>query len=282
MNNNRMIGKIKDQIVIYGFILNISFLGFLSCDQKPKSEKSETMSEEVMETNKELNEANVLSEKEKDSGWILLFDGESFNGWRGYNRKDMPTAWTIEEGAIKINGSGGGEAGAKDGGDIIFDQKFKNFELQFEWKVSKGGNSGVFYLVQEVEGEPIWKSSPEYQVLDNVNHLDANLGKDGNRQSASLYDLIPANPQNSKPFGEWNTAKVIVYKGTVVHSQNGENVVEYHLWTPEWDDMIANSKFKGMENFLKIGGEERNGLIGLQDHGDDVWFRNIKLKELGE
>ena len=277
-----MIGKIKDQIVIYGFILNISFLGFLSCDQKPKSEKSETMSEEVMETNKELNEANVLSEKEKDSGWILLFDGESFNGWRGYNRKDMPTAWTIEEGAIKINGSGGGEAGAKDGGDIIFDQKFKNFELQFEWKVSKGGNSGVFYLVQEVEGEPIWKSSPEYQVLDNVNHLDANLGKDGNRQSASLYDLIPANPQNSKPFGEWNTAKVIVYKGTVVHSQNGENVVEYHLWTPEWDDMIANSKFKGMENFLKIGGEERNGLIGLQDHGDDVWFRNIKLKELGE
>jgi hypothetical protein len=212
--------------------------------------------------------------------WISLFDGETFDGWRGYCRDDMPSAWTIEDGAIKINGSGRGEAGAKDGGDIIYDRKFKNFELTFEWKVAKGANSGVFYLAQEIEGEPIWKSAPEYQILDNANHPDAKLGKDNNRQSASLYDLIPAVPQNSKPFGEWNTGGVMVYQGTVVHSQNGENVLEYHLWTPDWEQLVEGSKFKGWENFINAGGENQEGYIGLQDHGDDVWFRNIKVKIL--
>ncbi len=217
---------------------------------------------------------------EPQEEWIVLFDGSSTEGWRGYNRTDMPAAWSIEDGALKISGSGKGEAGNKDGGDIIFDRKFKNFELSFEWKVSKGGNSGVFYLAQEVEGEPIYKSSPEYQILDNVNHVDAKLGKDGNRQSASLYDLIPAVPQNSKPFGEWNTGGIIVYKGTVVHIQNEENVLEYHLWTDDWKAMIEKSKFKGWEKFINAGGAAREGYIGLQDHGDDVWYRNIKIKIL--
>ncbi len=212
--------------------------------------------------------------------WITLFDGNSFDGWRGYNRTDVPKAWTIEDGSIKINGSGKGEAGAKDGGDILFDRKFKNFELTFEWKVAKGSNSGIFYLAQEVKDEPIWKSSPEYQILDNANHPDAKLGKNANRQSASLYDLIPAVPQNSKPFGEWNTGSIMVYKGTVVHSQNGENVVEYHLWTDDWKKMIEGSKFKGWENFINAGGENQEGFIGLQDHGDDVWYKNIKIKIL--
>ncbi len=185
-----------------------------------------------------------------------------------------------EAGASKFNGSGRGEAGGTDGGDIIYDRKFKNFELTFDWKVSPGGNSGIFYLAQEVEGEPIWKSSPEYQILDNVKHPDARLGKEGNRQSASLYDLIPAVPQNSKPAGEWNTGGIMVYRGTVVHSQNGENVLEYHLWTDDWKKMIEESKFKGWENFINTGGEDQSGYIGLQDHGDDVWYRNIKVKIL--
>jgi hypothetical protein len=218
--------------------------------------------------------------KAENSEWITMFDGTSLDGWRGYGRTDVPGAWSIEDGALKISGSGQGEAGNKDGGDIIFDRKFKNFELTFEWKVSKGGNSGVFYLSQEKEGQPIWKSSPEYQILDNVNHLDARLGKNGNRMSASLYDLIPAVPQNSNPFGEWNTGGIIVYKGTVIHMQNGENVLEYHLWTDDWKNMVDNSKFKGWEDFINAGGENQEGYIGFQDHGDDVWFRNIKIKVL--
>lgn len=210
--------------------------------------------------------------------WITLFDGKTFNGWRGYNRTDMPTAWTIENGAIKINGSGKGEAGASNGGDIIFDRKFKNFELTFEWKVSKGANSGVFYLGQEMPGQPIYMSAPEYQILDNENHPDAKLGRDGDRQSASLYDLIPAVPQNSKPYGQWNTGKILVYQGTVVHSQNGKNVLEYHLWTDAWKKMVDGCKFKGVDSFINVGGDNQEGYIGLQDHGNDVWFRNIKIR----
>ena len=110
--------------------------------------------------------------------------------------------------------------------------------------------------------------------------MDAKLGKDGNRQSASLYDLIPAVPQNSKPFGEWNTGGIIVYKGTVVHIQNEENVLEYHLWTDDWKAMIEKSKFKGWEKFINAGGAAQEGYIGLQDHGDDVWYRNVKIKIL--
>ena len=220
------------------------------------------------------------AEKQNDGEWISLFDGETFEGWRGYHRTDMPAAWTIEDGAIKINGSGAGEAGAKDGGDIIFDQKFKNFELEFEWKVAEGSNSGVFYLAQETEGEPIWKSSPEYQILDNERHPDARLGKDGNRMSASLYDLVPAVPQNSKPAGEWNKGGIMVYKGTVIHYQNGKPVVEYHLWTDDWKNLVAGSKFAEYDAFVNAGGENREGYIGLQDHGDDVWYRNIRIKIL--
>jgi len=222
----------------------------------------------------------VVAAAEDEGDWIVLFNGENFDGWRGYNRQDIPKAWTIEDGAIKIQGSGRGEAGSEDGGDIIYDRKFKDFELSFEWKVSPGANSGVFYLAQEIPEEPIWKSALEYQILDNERRPDAKLGKDGNRQSASLYDLVPAVPQNAKPAGEWNTGGILVYKGTVVHMQNGENVLECHLWTDEWKQLVEGSKFKGMEYIINVGGPDREGYIGLQDHGDDVWFRNIKIKIL--
>ncbi|HPX79932.1 MAG TPA: DUF1080 domain-containing protein [Bacteroidales bacterium] len=223
---------------------------------------------------------------QEDPNVLVLFDGETFEGWRAYNGTEVPAAWTIEDGAIKINGSGRGEAGAADGGDIIYDRTFENFELTFEWKVAKGSNSGVFYLAQEIPGEPIYISAPEYQILDNENHPDAFLGVDGNRQSASLYDMIPAKPQNANPVGEWNEAKILVYKGTVAHFQNGELVLEYHLWTPQWQELLDNSKFSqekwpvAYDLLLNCGGEEKAGYIGLQDHGDDVWFRNIQIKIL--
>ncbi len=225
---------------------------------------------------------NADSSKKKevaaeDEGWIVLFDGSSTDNFRGYGKETFPeSGWLIEDGTLKVEGSGKGEAGGG-GGDIITKKKYGNFELSLEWKVSEGGNSGIFYLAREIEGEAIYMSAPEMQILDNERHPDAKLGKDGNRQAGSLYDLIPAVPQNAKPAGEWNEIKILVYKGTVVHWQNGENVLEYHLWTDQWKEMCADSKFKDWPNFIDTAEE---GYIGLQDHGDDVWFRNIKIREL--
>lgn len=226
-----------------------------------------------------------------DEGFIVLFNGENLDGWRGYGMDVPPTSWEVSDGAIHLKGSGTGEAQVEGGGDLIFAHKFQNFELQLEYKISEGGNSGIFYLAQEVkdaEGKeylPIWQSCSEYQVLDNARHPDAQLGVDGNRQAASLYDMIPAKPQNANPAGEWNQAKIMVYKGTVVHGQNGSNVLEYHLWTPKWTEMLQNSKFAEGGDFPyafnllnNMGGENHEGYIGLQDHGDDVWYRNIRIK----
>ena len=230
-----------------------------------------------------------------DEGYIVIFDGTSLNGWRGYGKDNVPARWTIEDGCLKFSGTGAGESQSGDGGDIIFAKKFKNFEMKFDWKISKGGNSGVFFLAQEVttkkedgtvQYEPIYISAPEYQVLDNANHPDAKLGKDNNRQSASLYDMIPAVPQNQNPFGEWNSGSIMVYQGTVVHGQNGENVVEYHLWTPQWTELLQASKFSqekwplAFELLNNLGGPNHEGYIGFQDHGNDVWFRNIRVKIL--
>ena len=228
-------------------------------------------------------------------GYYVIFDGTSTNGWRVYGKDALPSRWSIEDGCLKFSGTGTGEGQTGEGGDVIFAHKFRNFELELEWKVSKGGNSGIFYLAQEVttkneDGteryEPIYISAPEYQVLDNANHPDAKLGVDGNRQSASLYDMIPAKPQNQNPFGEWNKARIMVYKGTVVHGQNDANVVEYHLWTQQWTDMLQASKFSqekwplAFELLNNCGGENHEGYIGFQDHGDDVWFRNVRVKVL--
>ena len=233
------------------------------------------------ENNEKVKESTEAEKETVDAdeneNWIVLFDGTSTEGWRGYKKEHFPEAWKIADGAIQCIGSGRGEAGNKDGGDIIFDQKFKNFTLSLEWKISEGGNSGIFYLGQE-DLDYVWKTAPEMQILDNDKHPDAKLGVDGNRKSGSLYDLIPAKPQNAKAVGEWNQVEITVYNGTVIHKQNGVNVVEYHLWTPEWNAMVAESKFPSLNaDWADVANE---GYIGLQDHGDDVWFRNIKIKEL--
>lgn len=241
------------------------------------------------------SQADISGYPVDDEGYIVLFDGRSLGDWRGYGMDEAPRSWNVDDGAIHLIGSGTGEAQMEGGGDLIFPHKFKNFELELEYRISKGGNSGIFYLAQEAavneDGEqvylPIWQSASEYQVLDNDNHEDARLGVDGNRQSASLYDMIPAKPQNARPHGEWNKAKITVYKGTVIHGQNGENVLEYHLWTPKWKEMLRDSKFNKDGDFpcaynlmINMGGPEHAGYIGLQDHGDDVWYRNIRVKLL--
>ena len=274
----------------------VAAFGLVSCGGSQKQEAAAAEDSVAAPAYTVLEKDTVdLSKLAVDSeGYIVLFDGKSLEGWRGYGKDTIPARWTIEDGCLKFNGTGMGEGQVADGGDIIFAHKFQNFELKFEWKVAKGSNSGVFYLAQEVQTEkdgktqiePIYISAPEYQVLDNANHPDAKLGKDGNRQSASLYDMIPAKPQNQNPYDQWNEGSIMVYKGTVVHGQNGENVVEYHLWTPQWTEMLQASKFSeekwplAYELLNNCGGENHEGYIGFQDHGDNVWFRNIRVKIL--
>ena len=230
-------------------------------------------------------------------GYIVLFDGTSLNGWRGYGKNHVPERWIIEDGCLHFIGNNNPAALDKNGkqkkdrGELVFGHKFKNCIIEIEWKISKGGNSGIFYMAQETTNPngkllPIYYSCPEYQVLDNENHPDAKLGKDNNRKSASLYDMIPAKPQNAKPYGEWNKAKIVINNGKVTHYQNGVEVLSYNLWTPEWTQLLQGCKFSEKSipeafNLLNnCGGKNHEGLIGLQDHNDDVWYRNIRVKVL--
>jgi hypothetical protein len=254
-------------------VLLMFSLLFQACEQTGKKEERK---ETEKQTEMKVPKPNTLTQAEIDEGWQLLFDGKTTDHWRGYNKDAFPEkGWLVENGTLKVEGSGRGEAGG--GGDIITKKKYGNFEFAVDWKVSEGGNSGIFYLAQEKPDQPIWKSAPEMQILDNERHPDAKLGVDGNRKAGALYDLIPAKPDVVNPAGEWNSVKIMVYKGTVVHWVNGVQVLEYHLWTDDWKNMVLNSKFKDYEDFLNTAEE---GYIGLQDHGDDVWFRNIKIREL--
>ena len=260
---------------IISVVVSIMMLVFFITGCGSQGEKSSKNKNNIMEKTTPIK-PNTLSQQEIGDGWKLLFNGKNVDGWHGYNKKGFPEkGWVVEDGTLHVLGSGKGEAGG--GGDIITNQQYGNFELALDWKVSEGGNSGIFYLAQEKPDQPIWKSAPEMQILDNDKHPDAKLGVDGNRAAGSLYDLIPGNMEVVKPAGEWNEVKILVYKGTVVHTVNGVNVLEYHLWTDDWKNMVLNSKFKDYEDFLNTA---ETGYIGLQDHGDDVWFRNIKIREL--
>ena len=218
---------------------------------------------------------NTLTEAEIEEGWILLFDGESPGNWRGYNMDYFPSAWEVADGMIRCHGLGNGESEGLERGDIIYDKKFSNFELSLEWKISPGGNSGVFYLADERPDLAIWQTAPELQVIDN-NAVP--YDQDGLHSAGSLYDIIGVPQDKVKPVGEWNKVRVLINNGLVKHWLNGELVVEYNLWTPEWNDMVAASKFPNYNpDWADV---PKEGYIGLQDHGDDVWFKNIKLREL--
>jgi hypothetical protein len=220
--------------------------------------------------------ANKLTKQEKKDHWVLLFNGKNFDGWRQCNSTAMPANWVIEDGAMKVFTGEGKKPGQGAGGDILFGKKkFRNFELSIDWKAGEMANSGIFYYVREVPGKPIYYAAPEIQVLDNDNATD---NKVASHLAGSLYDMIAADPKTVHPAGEWNTCVVKVVDGKATHYMNGVEVLSYTLWTPEWDQLVQNSKFKGFPGFTE--GISKEGYIGLQDHGYTVWFRNIKIREL--
>jgi len=219
---------------------------------------------------------NTLTDAEKKQGWVLLFNGKTFDGWRQCNGTAMPANWVVEDQAMKVFTAEGRKPGQGAGGDIVFGVRtFRNFELTIDWKTEKAGNSGIFFNVREVPGKPVYYAAPEVQVLDN---LDATDNKVASHLAGSLYDMIAADPKTVKPAGEWNTIVIRVKDGKVTHTQNGVKVVEYTLWTPEWDAMVQASKFKTFPGFIE--GIAKEGLIGLQDHGYAIWFKNIKIRAL--
>lgn len=211
-------------------------------------------------------ELNTLTKKEQRQGWKLLFDGKTLNGWRNYNKADIKPQWVVEDGCIKLTGKGGG--------DIITSEEFENYELNLDWKISKNGNSGIIFNVLEDPKIPTpWMSGPEMQVLDNEGHPDAKIEK---HRAGDLYDLIKSSSEPVKPFGEWNSIRLISNKGLLTFYLNGTKVVETRTDDQAWLDTIAKSKFKAMPHF----GRYQKGHLCIQDHGDVVWYKNIKIKSL--
>jgi hypothetical protein len=226
---------------------------------------------------KQINQiANTISEREAAEGWKLLWDGKTSEGWRGAKLDRFPDkGWSIENGILKVQKGNGGESA--NGGDIVTTRPYKNFKLKVDFRITEGANSGIKYFVDtnlnKGEGSAI---GCEYQILDDKRHPDAKLGVNGNRTLGSLYDLIPA-PEN-KPFrsGFFNTAMIVVNGNHVEHWLNGVKLLEYERNNEEWNQLVQTSKYKDWPNF----GNAEEGLILLQDHGDEVWFQNIKIKEL--
>jgi hypothetical protein len=209
---------------------------------------------------------NTLTPEEKSQGWTLLFDGKTTSGWRGYNSQQMPDGWSVVDGALVRTGKGG---------DIITVDTFDSFDLTFDWRIAKNGNSGVFFHVAEgPELGSVWHTGPEYQLLDDAGHPDAQNGPD--RLAGANYALHPPATNVTRAVGAWNESRILV-KGThVEHWLNGEKVVEYELGSPDWERRVAASKFVKTPRY----GREKRGHIALQDHGDEVAFRTIKIRRL--
>ncbi|MEX0686509.1 MAG: DUF1080 domain-containing protein [Balneolales bacterium] len=242
-------------------------------------------SEFKTETFSSKGNTDISFETIQDANWESLFDGENLSGWRGLGRDHIPEShWIVEDGAIRKVATDEvarvADGQPVEGGDLLYDRTFKNFELSLEWKVSPGANSGIKYNVSEelsTSHEPAFAALGfEYQILDNELHPDAE--NDPNRLAAGLYDLIPPGSNASlNPVGTWNTGRIVFNGNKGEHWLNGEMVLEYELETYMMDRLLETSKWGDIPEF---GARRDEGYIILQDHGDDVWFRNIRLREL--
>ncbi len=217
---------------------------------------------------------NTLSQQEKNDGWQLLFDGASVSGWHSYGKAAAGKAWIVAENSIHLDTSAKKDWQTSDGGDILTADEYGNFHLKLDWKIAPNGNSGVMFFIKEdsVKYQYPWYTGPEMQVLDNNGHPDAKIVK---HRAGDLYDLI-VSKETVKPAGEWNHAEIIADKGSLKFYLNGENTLSTTLWDENWKALVAGSKFKERPDF----GTFKEGKIALQDHGNGVWFKNIKIKKL--
>jgi hypothetical protein len=205
----------------------------------------------------------ILTTAEKADGWKLLFDGKSLAGWRGYKTEAPPAGWRAEHGVLIRDG---------EGGDLMTADQYGDFEMRFEWKITQNGNSGVIYRVATTEQQP-WQTGPEYQVLHNAGHAD---GKNPITSAGSNYAVKAPVKDVTKPVGEWNEARLIAKGNHVEHWLNGVKVVEYEIGSPDWEAQVKASKFAKLAHY----GRMKRGHIVLQDHGDVVSYRNLKIKTL--
>lgn len=219
---------------------------------------------------------NTLTGEEEANGWKVLFDGKAISGWHNYNKQGIGRKWKVADGTLVFEGKDASEQNwhSSDGGDIVTDGEYENFELALEWKISEAGNSGIMYnVVEDPKYQYAWHTGMEMQVTDNVRHPD---GQFETHRAGDLYDLVSARLVTVNPAGAWNRVRLVVNKGHVEHWLNGYKILNYDLWTPEWEEWVKASKFVEMADF----GKARKGRIALQDHGDKVAYRNIKIREL--
>ncbi len=211
------------------------------------------------------------SQKPKAQQWVDLLSNNFAQGWHTYGKEKVGTAWSVEKGVLHLNPN----KAKAERGDLVTNNNYENFHLKYDWKISKNGNSGVMFNVNDdaVKYPQTYLTGPEMQVLDNNGHPDAKIFK---HRAGDLYDLIPCRVETAKNFDEWNHAEIILNKGELQFFLNGEQVVKTTLWDANWNKMLAASKFKDMPDF----GKYRSGKIALQDHGDQVWFKNILIKKL--
>ncbi|WP_022836353.1 3-keto-disaccharide hydrolase [Salisaeta longa] len=211
---------------------------------------------------------NALSQAAQANGWRLLFDGTSMAQWRGFTQDSMPDDWTIARGAMHFTGA---NDDAPD--DIITRQMYDHFDLRLEWRISEGGNSGIMFNVREEGYEWPWQTGPEMQVLDNKRHPN---GENPKTTAGANYALYAPAQDVTKPVGQWNEARLVVRGDTVTHYLNGTQLVRYVIGSEEWTQRVQNSKFGEMPGYASFD----SGYIALQDHGDPVWFRDIKIRTL--